>query len=231
MIKNIGKIKSTTKYREAQKIRKTYEVSSETLRRTIQRSWYSVRMSTLMIQNPESLPRIYYPSLLSSQQDTMDSDQLRTGNDKEKLKTRKIQIYPTLEEREKLRKWMGTVRWTYNKVLEMLQDDKDKMKYKTKKDRLQTISILARDWNRNRGEYAFLKTVIVSKRPPEINHTVNVIMNRLGHFYMCISIPLNISNNQDGVKGKVISLDPGVHTFMTGYDPNGRVVEWGNGDI
>ncbi|CAG8463321.1 31690_t:CDS:2 [Racocetra persica] len=96
-----------------------------------------------------------------------------------------------------------------------------RMKYKTKKDRSQTISILARDWNRNRGKYAFLKTVIMSERPPEINHTVNITMNRLEYFYMCVSIPLNVSDNQDSIKGKVISLDPGVHTFMTGYDPNG----------
>ena len=54
----------------------------------------------------------------------MDSDQPRIENDEERLKTRKIRIYPTPKEREKLRKWMGTVRWTYNKVLEMVQDNR-----------------------------------------------------------------------------------------------------------
>ncbi len=29
----------------------------------------------------------------------------------------------------------------------------------------------------------------------------------------------------------VLSLDPGVRTFMTGYDPLGRVWEWGNQDM
>jgi len=29
----------------------------------------------------------------------------------------------------------------------------------------------------------------------------------------------------------VISLDPGVRTFMTGYDPSGTAVEWGKNDI
>jgi hypothetical protein len=53
----------------------------------------------------------------------MDSDQLKIENDEERLKTRKIRIYPMPEEREKLRKWMGTARWTYNKVLKMVQDD------------------------------------------------------------------------------------------------------------
>lgn len=29
----------------------------------------------------------------------------------------------------------------------------------------------------------------------------------------------------------MISLDPGVRTFMTGYDPSGTAVEWGKNDI
>jgi len=29
----------------------------------------------------------------------------------------------------------------------------------------------------------------------------------------------------------VISLDPGVRTFMTGYDPSGMAVEWGKNNI
>src|SRR5581483_11732526 len=99
-------------------------LSNGSLLSTIQRSWYSVQTSTLMIPNPVSLPRSYYQSLLSSRQDTMGSDQPKIENDEERLKTRKIRIYPMPEEREKLRKWMGTVRWTYNKVLEMVQDDK-----------------------------------------------------------------------------------------------------------
>ena len=29
----------------------------------------------------------------------------------------------------------------------------------------------------------------------------------------------------------MISLDPGVRTFMTGYNPSGIAVEWGKNDI
>ncbi|CAB4415140.1 unnamed protein product [Rhizophagus irregularis] len=53
-------------------------------------------------------------------------------------------------------------------------------------------------------------------------------MNHLGHFYLCVSVLLDIIDNQDDVRGKVISLDPGV---MTGYDPDGQLIKWGNGDI
>src|SRR6185312_2996935 len=210
-----------------------------------------VVLGSLMIPNPVSLPRIYYQSLLSLQQDTTDSDQLKIENDEERLKTRKMQIYPTPEEREKLRKWMGTARWTYNKVLKMVQDDgitdmsvirrhylnnecfttkellwvketprevrsyvirqlmstyktnkklhgnNFRMKYRSKKDRIQTISILARDWNRNRGEYAFLKDIVTSEQSLKVNNMVNITMNHLGHFYLCVSVPLDIIDNQD----------------------------------
>ncbi|RHZ83068.1 hypothetical protein Glove_99g182 [Diversispora epigaea] len=100
-----------------------------------------------------------------------------------------------------------------------------RMKYKSKKDRSPTISILARDWNRNGGVNAFLKTIITSQKVPLVNNTVNITMNRLGHFYICVPVPLDIIDNQEDVKGKVISLDPGVRTFMTCYDPEGQIVE------
>ncbi|CAG8553790.1 11065_t:CDS:2 [Funneliformis mosseae] len=115
-----------------------------------------------------------------------ESDKPRIENDEERLKTRKIRIYPTPEEREKLRKRMGTVRWTYNIVLEMVQDDGITDMSAIRKRYLNNNKcfteeflwvketpreILTRDWNRNRGEYAFPKSIITSERPPEINNT------------------------------------------------------------
>ena len=52
--------------------------------------------------------------------------------------------------------------------------------------------------------------------------------------------PLEIKTDNQGTKFSVveenrgsgiISLDPGVRTFMTGYNPSGEVIEWGKGDI
>ena len=56
-------------------------------------------------------------------------------------------------------------------------------------------------------------------------------MNHLEHFYLYVFISLNIIDNQDDVHGKVILLDPGVRTFMTGYNPSGQIIKWDNGDI
>ncbi|CAG8722909.1 14273_t:CDS:1, partial [Ambispora leptoticha] len=73
--------------------------------------------------------------------------------------------------------------------------------------------------------------IVTSEQSLKINNMVNITMNHLEYFYLCVSVPLDIIDNQDNVWGKVISLDPGVCTFMTGYDPNSQLIEWGNGNL
>ncbi|CAB5159371.1 unnamed protein product [Rhizophagus irregularis] len=64
-------------------------------------------------------------------------------------------------------------------------------------------------------------------------------MNRLGEFYFCIPKPLELWTENQGPfivsekqrRTQLISLDPGVRTFMTCYSPDGYTASWGNGDI
>ena len=51
-------------------------------------------------------------------------------------------------------------------------------------------------------------------------------MNHLRYFYLCISVPLNIINNQDDIYEKVILLDSDVHIFITSYNSNSQLIEW-----
>ncbi|KAK9324887.1 hypothetical protein V1517DRAFT_315989, partial [Lipomyces orientalis] len=51
-----------------------------------------------------------------------------------------------------------------------------------------------------------------------------------GHFYLCVPGPLEMVECPIGVP-RVISLDPGVRSFLTGYTPDGEVVELGKGDV
>lgn len=48
-------------------------------------------------------------------------------------------------------------------------------------------------------------------------------------------MPLVIVPENQGLNGnsnkRMIALDPGIRTFVTGYDPSGQVVEWGKHDI
>ena len=73
--------------------------------------------------------------------------------------------------------------------------------------------------------------------PEGIKYDTRLQLTRSGEFYLCLLMPLAIrSENQrpscnNTVVDGIISLDPGIHTFMTGYMPNGMVVEWGKNDI
>ena len=46
-----------------------------------------------------------------------------------------------------------------------------------------------------------------------------------------IHLKIQVENQGPTQSDAVIALDPGVRTFMTGYDPSGQAVEWGKNDI
>ena len=91
------------------------------------------------------------------------------------------------------------------------------------------------------GEFSFLKGIKSSEQISEkMEHDCHLTINRIGEFYLCIPKPLEIKADNQGPKFSVveekkgagiISLDPGVRTFMTGYNPSGEAIEWGKGDI
>lgn len=211
-------------------------------------------------------------------------------------KCTRIRLYPNKEEREKLRKWIGSARWTYNKclygitkgnikrtkkdlrenflnavafsttpelkwVLETPYDIRNQamddllkaynstfssgvkgftMRYRSKKDRQQSITIESKHWGRIKGEYSFLWKIKSSRLiPTTLGYDSRLVMNRLGEFYLCIPRPLELRTESQGPfivseeqrKTRLVSLDPGVRTFMTCYSPDGYVASWGSGDI
>src|SRR5207248_10804709 len=95
-----------------------------------------------------------------------------------------------------------------------------KLKFRSKKDRLQSIVIPSRDWGRKSGEFSFLMGIKSSERIPEkMEYDCRLTINRLGEFYLCIPKPLEIKADNQGPKFSVveekkgagiISLDPGV---------------------
>ena len=105
-----------------------------------------------------------------------------------------------------------------------------KLKFRSKKDKPQSIVILSRDWERKNDEFSFLKGIKSSEEIPEIKYDCRLTVNRLGEFYLCIPKPQEIRADNQGPKFSVakenrgagiISLDPGVRTFMTDlYDPS-----------
>ncbi len=221
-------------------------------------------------------------------------------------KAHKIRLYPTAVQKQLLRKWMGTARWTYNQCVEAVSsggvsakkdklrahyinesafktrpelqdkqwvketpyDVRDeamndllkalkaqqakikangwkgtakanfKMSFRSRKAEAQSIAILAKHYNRKRGKYAWIKHIKAHQPlPAEINYDSRLLRTRLGHYYLCLPLPLDAQESK-GAGGRasdplagVLALDPGVRTFMTGYDPTGQVVEWGAKDL
>ena len=70
--------------------------------------------------------------------------------------------------------------------------------------------------------------------PSILEHHSRLVRTRLGHYYLCVPKPLDIRGESQAPpeqKHATIALDPGVRTFMTGYDADGAVYEWGEADM
>ena len=94
--------------------------------------------------------------------------------------------------------------------------------------------------------------------PNTMPYDSRIMVDRLGRWYLCMPLPahpmrrakqpsfdpiLSGASSSPASSStatntptpllypeRVIALDPGCRTFMTGYDPSGKVVEWGPGD-
>ncbi|KAK9365347.1 recf/recn/smc domain-containing protein [Lipomyces kononenkoae] len=110
------------------------------------------------------------------------------------------------------------------------------IQYRSRRNCFQeSIVIHSKHWKRRSGKYAFLLRLNSGKKgetlPDTLPHDSRLVRERLtGHFYLCVPGPLDVVEGPAGV-GRVMSLDPGVRTFMTGYSPDGEVIELGKADI
>lgn len=66
--------------------------------------------------------------------------------------------------------------------------------------------------------------------PSELTHDCRLQRTWLNKFYLCMP-ERRPPENENILAADVIALDPGVRTFMTGYDPDGCILEWGVGDM
>ena len=110
------------------------------------------------------------------------------------------------------------------------------LKFRSRKDASQSITIHHKHWKHKRGAYTELfagvhATEALPDVPPPDGRLTR---NRLGQYHLKWPVPLDVrGENQapDAAKHATIALDPGVRTFMTGYDADGRIVEWGRNDV
>ena len=119
---------------------------------------------------------------------------------------------------------------------------KFKMKYKSKKSLTQSITIAktAVKFNDNRSVIIYpritgdqrvfkLKESIPAGVTCKFDFDVRILQDH-GKWYICV--PYEVPKaDENQAAGGIISLDPGVRTFQTGYSPDGVVYEFGNKDF
>ncbi|KAK9390579.1 hypothetical protein V1515DRAFT_29297 [Lipomyces mesembrius] len=71
------------------------------------------------------------------------------------------------------------------------------------------------------------------KLPNELPHDSRLARERqTGHFYLCVPGSLEVVDTAGAEDApQVASLAPGVRTFLTGYTPDGDILELGKADI
>ena len=107
--------------------------------------------------------------------------------------------------------------------------------FRSAKDEQQSLVIHSKHWKHKTGVYSDLCGENMKSSEPlpvELDHDCRLTRTRLGHYYLCLCLP-NGSENQalEPQKHHTIALDPGVRTFLTGYDADGQIVEWGTKDM
>jgi len=116
--------------------------------------------------------------------------------------------------------------------------EKYEMKFRSRKwSRQESIYIRSRSY-KNGAFYVrfFGKEPVKSSEPlPETLYAdSNLIRTELGEYYMCVVEPTKemvFLDESQVPKNKIASLDPGVRTFQTIYDPDGQVLHAGKNDI
>jgi putative transposase len=109
------------------------------------------------------------------------------------------------------------------------------LKYKSKKDLCQTLSVLGKKWNK--GDKSFYKPIFNPKikscetLPEILKYDSRLIITQTGKYYICIPEPLTIRRDNQAPKGSMVFVDPGSKNFITCYDPEGKVITWGKRDV
>lgn len=98
----------------------------------------------------------------------------------------------------------------------------------------ESLSVLSKKWNKKNNFYSEifkLENIKTSEKLPEqLNYTCRLKRTQLNKYYLCIPEPLQMKSENQAL-GKMIFIDPGVKTFLTGYDPSGKIIQWGEKDI
>jgi transposase len=85
-----------------------------------------------------------------------------------------------------------------------------------------------RDIKRTRSVLSKLRKKRTSL-PEEIYHSLDLQLDKYGNFYLIFKE--NVERNENQVPKRIISIDPGVRTFLTGYTDDGEIYHIGAGKV
>jgi len=103
-----------------------------------------------------------------------------------------------------------------------------KMRFKSKKrKKIQSFFIRERHWNQKTGGVSWMKE-IKTKESFDIRYDTRVLKDGVGKYFILVLKPLEPIKAEE--RRKIISIDPGERTFLTCYDPEGKIFEFGKND-
>ena len=109
-----------------------------------------------------------------------------------------------------------------------------KLKFKSEKAKTQSLSVLKKYWNNKKSFYSdvFSSTKMRSaeKLPEQLLMDSRLQRTRHNHFYLIVPMVGEEIARDEG-REKFIFIDPGVRTFLTGYDSGQNVVEIGKNAV
>ena len=107
------------------------------------------------------------------------------------------------------------------------------IKYKSKHTKTkESISVLSKKWNKPRNFYSsiFKPTVLKTSEilPRDLKYTSRLVHTETNKYFFCIPKPMEMQSENQAHKS--IFIDPGQVDFITGYDPSGSILVWGEND-
>lgn len=110
------------------------------------------------------------------------------------------------------------------------------LKFRSRFDPVQSLTVLSKHWGHTSGPMSRLFSATALKAydnryplPVELPHDSRFLRDKRRRYFLCM--PIATEQRPTAVAGgKIVAIDPGVRTFLTTYDQDGEVHEWGKGD-
>ena len=112
------------------------------------------------------------------------------------------------------------------------------MKYKSKKmekTKNESISVLGKYWNNANDFYSSVfrpdKLKSAEPLPERLMYTSRLIKTPTNKYFISIPKASELMSDNQAREESMLFIDPGVKTFLTGYDPSGKIIICGEHDI